>query len=146
MSPTDPIQILLVEDSPGDVNLTIQALRDGRVANELSVVGDGEAALAFVRREPPYEDAPRPGLILLDLNLPLKDGREVLAELKNDPQLAAIPVVVLTTSADEADVLESYRLRANAYVTKPVAFDEFIGAIRSLEAFWLSIVRLPADR
>jgi chemotaxis family two-component system response regulator Rcp1 len=138
-----PIQILLVEDSPGDVNLTTEALKSARVANELHVVGDGEAAMRFVRAEPPYEHALRPDLVLLDLNLPLMDGREVLAEMKADPDLAAIPVIVLTTSVDEIDVLEAYRLHANSYVTKPVHFNAFLEAISSIEDFWLSIVRLP---
>jgi chemotaxis family two-component system response regulator Rcp1 len=138
-----PVHILLVEDSPGDVNLTIEALRDARVANELHIVGDGEEAMAFVRGEAPHENAPRRDLILLDLNLPLKDGREVLAELKSDPALATIPVIVLTTSSSEADVLRSYELHANSYVTKPVDFAEFIATLRGFEGFWLSIVRLP---
>jgi CheY-like chemotaxis protein len=148
MQPTavEPIEILLVEDSPGDVNLTIEALRGARVANRLSVVGDGERALEFLRRQGSYRNAPRPDLVLLDLNLPLLDGRDVLAAVKSDPELQTIPVVVLTTSASDADVLRSYELHANSYVTKPVAFDEFIAAVRSIEGFWLSIVRLPAHR
>ena len=140
-----PIHILLVEDSPGDVNLTIPALRDARVANQLHVVNDGEAAMAFLRRMAPYEESPRPDLVLLDLNLPLKDGREVLAEIKQDPALRTIPVVVLTTSSDDFDILNSYQLHANSYVTKPVRFDDFVEAVRSIEGFWLSIVRLPPD-
>ena len=144
MSPTaDPIQILLVEDSPGDVSLTIEALKQAKVANELHVVGDGEAAMAYLRGAPPYTGAGRPDLILLDLNLPLKDGREVLSEMKSDEDLRTIPVVVLTTSSDEADVLGAYALHANSYVTKPVDFTDFIAAVRSIEGFWLSIVRLP---
>jgi CheY-like chemotaxis protein len=139
----EPVQILLVEDSPGDVNLTREALRGARVANELNVVGDGEEALAYLRQEGPYAASPRPHLVLLDLNLPRKDGREVLEEMKNDPELMSIPVIVLTTSADEADILRAYQLHANSYVTKPVAFGEFLGALRALEGFWLEIVRLP---
>lgn len=137
------VQILLVEDSPGDVNLTKEALRSARVANELHVVEDGEAALRFLRGEDPYRDAPRPDLVLLDLNLPRKDGREVLEDVKADPALRTIPVIVLTTSSDEADIVESYRLHANAYVTKPVGFAEFLEALKYLEGFWLEIVRLP---
>ena len=138
-----PVQILLVEDSPGDVNLTREALRSARVANELHVVEDGEAAMRFLRREDPYADVPTPDLVLLDLNLPRKDGREVLDEVKADPQLRTIPIIVLTTSADEADILQSYRLHANAFVTKPVGFSDFLEALKHLEGFWLEIVRLP---
>lgn len=138
-----PVDILLVEDSPSDVAMTIAALREGRVANELHVVTDGDQALAFLRCEPPYAERRRPDLVLLDLNLPKKDGREVLAEIKGDDGLKAIPVVVLTTSAAESDVLRSYELHANAYVTKPVGVDGFFAAIRSIEDFWLSVVRLP---
>jgi len=143
MSDPAPIQILLVEDSPGDVSLTRHALRQAKVANELHVVGDGVEAMAYLRNDPPFEGARRPELILLDLNLPLKDGREVLAEMKQDDDLATIPVVVLTTSSDEADVLRAYQLHANSYVTKPVQLEEFLDAVRSIEGFWLSIVRLP---
>lgn len=146
MSRTDavrPIDILLVEDSAGDVNLTRRALERSRIANDLHVVGDGEEAMAFLRREPPYQDAARPALVLLDLNLPRKDGREVLAELKSDPALRRIPVIVLTTSRDEADVLRSYDLHANSYVPKPLEMRDFIEAIRSIEGYWLSIVVLP---
>ena len=138
-----PIQILLVEDSPGDVRLTEEVLRDARVANELHVVEDGEQAMAFVGGRASHRAAPRPDLILLDLNLPRKDGREVLAELKADPELRRIPVIVLTTSSAERDVLRSYDLSANCYLTKPVDLDEFISVVRSIEAFWLSLVRLP---
>lgn len=138
-----PVQILLVEDSPGDVNLTKEALRSARVANELHVVGDGEAALRFLRGQDPYAGVPRPDLVLLDLNLPRKDGREVLEEVKADPELRAIPIIVLTTSSDEMDILQSYRLHANAYVTKPVGFGDFLEALRYLEGFWLEIVKLP---
>ena len=139
----DPIQILLVEDSPGDVRLTREALRDGKVANELHVVDNGEAALAFLRRGAGYSDAPTPDLILLDLNLPRKPGHEVLTELKNDPVLRSIPVAVLTTSEAEADVLRSYELGASCYLTKPVDFNEFLKVIGAIEDFWLTVVRLP---
>lgn len=139
----EPIQILLVEDSEDDVLLTREVLRDAKVANELSVVGDGDAALAYVRGEAPYEDRVEPDVILLDLNLPRRDGREVLAELKADPDLALIPVVVLTTSAAERDVIGAYEQRVNAYITKPIEFGELVETLRSFEEFWLSIVRLP---
>jgi CheY-like chemotaxis protein len=138
-----PIQILLVEDSPGDISLTRHALKQAKVANQLNVVRDGEEAMAYLRQQAPFGEASRPELVLLDLNLPRKDGREVLAEMKQDPDLATIPVVVLTTSADEADVLKAYQLHANSYVTKPVELDKFLDAVRSIEGFWLSIVRLP---
>jgi two-component system, chemotaxis family, response regulator Rcp1 len=140
-----PIEVLLVEDNPGDVRLTREVLREGRIRNTLNVVGDGVEALRFLRREEPYADAPAQDLILLDLNLPKKDGREVLAEIKSDPVLRRIPVVVLTTSAAEADILKAYDLHANCYITKPVDLDQFITVIRSIEDFWLSIVRLPAN-
>ncbi|HEX5163846.1 MAG TPA: response regulator [Thermomicrobiales bacterium] len=139
----EPIDILLVEDSPADVDLTREALEDAKVRNNLHVVGDGVDALAFLRREDPYSDAPRPDLILLDLNLPRKDGREVLAEIKADPALLRIPVVILTTSAAEQDILRSYDLHANCYVTKPVDLEQFITVIKSIENFWLMIVKLP---
>lgn len=138
-----PIQILLVEDSPGDVRLTQEVLRGAKIANDLHVVGDGEQAMDFVRRQGEYADRPRPDLILLDLNLPRKDGREVLADLKHDPDLHTIPVIVLTTSAAERDVLRSYELSVNCYITKPIDLDEFITVVRSIEDFWLSIVHLP---
>jgi CheY-like chemotaxis protein len=138
-----PIQILLVEDSPSDVAMTVAALREGRIVNDLHVVGDGEDAMAFLRREAPYTDTPWPDLVILDLNLPRMDGREVLAEMKNDAHLKTIPVVVLTTSAAEGDVLRSYELHANAYVTKPVDYQAFLAAVRGLEEFWFSIVHLP---
>jgi chemotaxis family two-component system response regulator Rcp1 len=139
----EPIRILLVEDSPGDISLTIEALRGARVANELSVVRDGEAAIAFLRGDPPYDGAARPNMVLLDLNLPLKDGREVLAEMKDDERLRSIPVVILTTSADNGDVADAYRNQAAGFVTKPVDFDDFLSTVRSIESFWLSIVRFP---
>ena len=140
---TTPIEILMVEDSPGDVRLTKEALKDAKVLNHISVVEDGVAAMAFLRREGAHAEAPRPDLILLDLNLPRKDGREVLAEIKADPALAQIPVVVLTTSKAEQDILRSYQLHANCYVTKPVDLDQFISVIKSVETFWLTVARLP---
>jgi two-component system, chemotaxis family, response regulator Rcp1 len=137
------VNILLVEDNPGDVRLTVEALRDGRIANQLHVVHDGEDAMDFARQQGDYVDAPRPDLILLDLNLPRKDGREVLEELKNDPELHRIPVIVLTTSSSEADVLRSYDLHANCFISKPIGYDDFIAAVRSIENFWLKLVQLP---
>ena len=141
--PSEPVQVLLVEDSPGDIRLTREVLRDAKIANELHIVGDGEHAMAFLHQEGEYAGMPRPDLILLDLNLPRKDGREVLAELNDDPELHLIPVIVLTTSAAEQDVLRSYDLKAACYITKPIDLDEFISVVRSIESFWLSIVRLP---
>ena len=138
-----PVEILLVEDSPSDTELTIEALKEGKVANHLSVVEDGVQAMEFLRRKNQYVQAPRPDLILLDLNLPRKDGREVLAELKGDPDLKTIPVVVLTTSRAEQDVLRSYQLQANCYITKPVDFKQFLEVVRSIEYFWLVVVTLP---
>jgi CheY-like chemotaxis protein len=138
-----PANILLVEDNPGDVRLTIEALRDAKVRNNLSVVGDGVEALRFLRREGKYADAMRPDLILLDLNLPKMDGREVLAAIKADEALRTIPVVVLTTSRAEQDIAKSYALHANCYVTKPVDLDQFLHVVRSIEDFWLSIVTIP---
>jgi len=140
-----PIQILLVEDSPGDVRLTIEALRDAKVLNRLNVVEDGVKAMAFLRREVPYAQAPRPDVILLDLNLPRKDGREVLAEVKNDDDLKSIPVVVLTTSKAEEDVLRSYDLHANCYITKPIDLDQFITVVQAIEVFWFVVVTLPPN-
>jgi len=138
-----PIEILLVEDNPGDVRLTREALNEAHVRNNLTVAKDGAEALAMARREPPYDAAPRPDLVLLDLNLPRLDGRQVLAEMKADPELRRIPVVVLTTSKAEEDVLRSYDLYANSYITKPVDFDQFIKVVQSIEEFWLTIVTLP---
>ncbi|MFB3916032.1 MAG: response regulator [Terriglobales bacterium] len=138
-----PIDILLVEDSPADVRLTREALKEAKVLNVLHVVQDGIAALAFLRREGQYAAKPVPGLILLDLNLPKKDGREVLAEVKQDEKLKRIPVVVLTTSRAEQDVVRSYNLHANAYVTKPVDLKQFLDVIRTIEQFWLAVVTLP---
>ena len=140
-----PIEILLVEDSPTDVLLTRRALEGSKLINRLHVVEDGVKAIAFLRREPPYADAPRPQLILLDLNMPRKDGREVLAEIKADEDLRIIPVVVLTTSNAEIDVLRSYKLHANCYITKPVDFASFVNAITSLEHFWFAVVTLPPE-
>lgn len=138
-----PIEILLVEDSPGDVRLTREAFNDARIANNLHVAADGEAALDFLLRRGGHEQAPRPDLILLDLNLPKKDGREVLAEIKDSASLKHIPVVVLTTSQAERDIVESYQLHANCFVTKPVDFAQFIGVVRSIQDFWFTIVKLP---
>jgi CheY-like chemotaxis protein len=141
----NPIEILLVEDSLADVRLTEEAFRDAKVLNHMSVVTDGDEAMQFLRREGPHAEAPRPDLILLDLNLPRKDGREVLREIKDDPNLRRIPVVVLTTSRAEEDVLRAYNLHANCYITKPVDFTQFISVVRSIEGFWLSVVKLPRD-
>jgi two-component system, chemotaxis family, response regulator Rcp1 len=138
-----PIEILLVEDNTGDVLLTREALREGHVRNNLSVAKDGAEALAMLRRAPEYGEAPRPDLVLLDLNLPKLDGQQVLAEMKGDPDLRRIPVVVLTTSKSEEDVLRSYDLHANSYITKPVDFDQFMTVVQSIKEFWLSIVTLP---
>jgi len=140
-----PIEILLVEDSPSDAQLAIEALQAAKIANRLNHVEDGVEAMQFVRRQGPYRDAPRPDLILLDLNLPRKDGREVLEELKEDADLKAIPVVILTTSRSEQDVLRSYKLHANCYITKPVDFTQFMEVVRSIEHFWLTIVTLPKE-
>lgn len=142
MKTTNPIEILLVEDNPADVRLTQEALREGKVKNNLSVARDGEEALAFLRRE----GQARPDLILLDLNLPRRDGREVLKEIKADPELRRIPVVVLTTSSAEVDILKSYELHANCYITKPVDLDQFITVVKSIDDFWLTIVKLPPDK
>jgi CheY-like chemotaxis protein len=142
-APGARIEILLVEDNPGDVRLTREALKDARVSNNLSVTMDGVEALAFLRKEGRYAASPRPDLILLDLNLPKKNGREVLEEIKREDALRHIPVVVFTTSQAEQDVIQSYRLRANAYVTKPVDLGQFLGVIGSIEQFWLGIVKLP---
>lgn len=138
-----PIEVLLVEDDPGDVVLTKEAFDDNKVKNTLSIVSDGEEAMRFLRREGEYADAPRPDLVLLDLNLPRKDGRQVLEEIKDDETLRTIPVVVLTTSEAEEDILRSYRLHANAYVTKPVDFDQFINVVRQIDDFFVSVVKLP---
>jgi CheY-like chemotaxis protein len=138
-----PIDILLVEDDPGDVLMTREAFEHHKIRNALHVASDGVDALRFLRREGPFADAPRPGLILLDLNLPRKDGREVLGEIKQDPVLRTIPVVVLTTSEAEEDILRSYDLHANAYVTKPVDFEKFVEVVRQIDDFWVTVVQLP---
>lgn len=143
MSAGRAIEILLIEDNPGDVRLTMEALRDARVHNQVHVARDGVEALAFLGHEGPYQSVPRPDLILLDLNLPRKDGREVLAVIKGDPALRRIPVVVLTTSQDEQDILASYDLHANSYIVKPVDLDQFISIVKSIEGFWFEIVKLP---
>jgi CheY-like chemotaxis protein len=138
-----PVEILLVEDDPGDVLITREAIEGSKVANRLNVVSNGEEAMQFLRHEPPFVDAPRPGLILLDLNLPRLDGREVLARIKSDPDLRRIPIVVLTTSSSDEDIVRSYDLHANAYVTKPVDFDQFMSVVRQIDEFFVSIVALP---
>ena len=138
-----PIEVLLVEDDPGDVLMTQEAFEEHKVRNNLAVVNDGTEAIAYLRREGQYADVARPDLILLDLNLPRRDGRQVLEEIKNDESLRHIPVVVLTTSQLDEDILRSYQLHANAYVTKPVDFDRFIQAVRQIDEFFVSVVRLP---
>jgi two-component system, chemotaxis family, response regulator Rcp1 len=138
-----PIDILLVEDNPGDIRLTLEAFKEGKCTNNLHVVKDGEAAMQFLRKQDRYSDAPRPDLILLDLNLPKRDGRSILQEIKTDSDLKRIPVVILTTSKAEEDILRTYNLHANCYITKPVDIEEFITITRSIENFWLSIVKLP---
>ena len=141
-----PIAILMVEDSPSDAQLTVEALHAAKIANRLSHVEDGVEAMRFLRRQGPYADAPRPDLILLDLNLPRMDGREVLDELKRDLNLKVIPVVVLTTSRSEQDVLRSYQLHANCYIIKPVDFTQFMGVVKAIEHFWLTVVTLPGEK
>ena len=138
-----PIEILLVEDSPSDTELTVEALREAKLRNHLSIVQDGVQAMDFLRRQGQFTHAPRPDVILLDLNLPRKDGRQVLAEIKADDRLKAIPVVVLTTSRAEQDVLRAYQLNANCYITKPVDFNQFLEVVRAIESFWLCVVTLP---
>jgi CheY-like chemotaxis protein len=137
------IDVLLVEDDPGDVLMTREAFEQHKVANQLHVVSDGVEAMRFLRREEGYADVPRPGLILLDLNLPRKDGREVLADIKSDPELCDIPVVVLTTSSADEDIVRSYKLHANAYVTKPVDFNRFVDVVRQIDHFFVTVVSLP---
>jgi chemotaxis family two-component system response regulator Rcp1 len=137
------IEILLVEDNPADVRLAQEAFKDAKVHNVLYTVGDGVEAMAFLRREGKYADAPRPDLILLDLNLPKKDGREVLAEIKIDEHLKLIPVVILTVSKAEEDILKTYNLHANCYITKPIDFEQFMRVVKGIEEFWLTIVKLP---
>jgi two-component system, chemotaxis family, response regulator Rcp1 len=138
-----PVQILLVEDNPGDVRLAIEALRYMTILNQLHVVQDGVEAMSFLRREGRFAGIPRPDLVLLDLNLPRKDGREVLAEIKQDVDLKRIPVVILTSSAAEQDVLQAYNLYANCYITKPLELEQYLRVIRSIEDFWLAVVKLP---
>jgi two-component system, chemotaxis family, response regulator Rcp1 len=144
-NPAHPIEILLVEDSPGDIRLTQEVLKEGKVYNHLNVVQDGVQAMAFLHKEPPYEDTPLPDLILLDLNLPRRNGQEVLELIKADEKLRRIPVVVLTTSRAEEDIIRAYDLHANCYIAKPIDLDHFIQVIKSIEEFWLTIVRLPPE-
>jgi two-component system response regulator len=139
------IEILLVEDNPGDVDLAREALENSKVHNTLHVVGDGEAAMAFLRRTGKYTGAPFPDLVLLDLNLPKKDGREVLAEIKSDDELKRIPVVILTTSKAEEDILKTYNLHANCYITKPIDLNQFLKVVQAIEEFWFTIVKLPPN-
>jgi len=138
-----PIDILLVEDNPGDACLAREAMVESKIKNELHHVTDGEQALAYLRKQGAYAQAPRPDLILLDLNLPLKDGREVLAELKNDVQFKRIPIVVLTVSSDDIDILKAYNLHANCFISKPLDLEQFMTIVRTIESFWLTIVSLP---
>jgi two-component system, chemotaxis family, response regulator Rcp1 len=144
-SSSDLMEILLVEDNPGDVRLTREAFKEGSLSNRLSVARDGVEALEFLRQEGEFADAPRPDMILLDLNLPRKDGREVLATIKEDGSLRQIPVVVLTTSRDERDIQATYDLHANCYISKPVDLEHFLEVVKGIEAFWLRTVRLPAS-
>jgi CheY-like chemotaxis protein len=139
-----PVEILLVEDNPGDARLTVEALREGKIRNNLHHARDGVEALAFLRREGAHAAAPTPDIVLLDLNLPRKDGREVLGEMKRDMRLKSIPVVVLTTSEAEQDIVSSYELHANCYITKPVDLDKFISIVKAIEDFWLAVVKLPS--
>ena len=138
-----PIEILLAEDNPGDARLTVEGFKDAKIKNNITVVEDGIEAMAYLRHEGPYANAAHPDLILLDLNMPRKDGREVLAEIKADENLMRIPVLVFTISSAERDILEAYNLQANAFITKPIDLDEFITVVKSLEEFWLTIVKLP---
>jgi len=140
-----PAEILLVEDNPGDVELIDQALQEGKVMNRVSIASDGESAIAFLRRDPGFEDAVRPDLILLDLNLPGKNGFEVLTEIRDLPGVGQVPVVILTSSKADRDILKSYKLRANCFISKPVDVDEFLGVVRSTGDFWLAIVKLPPE-
>ena len=142
---TKPVEILLVEDNEGDVGLVEEVFEEAKIRNIIHVAEDGEEAMLFLNKEVPYVDAPTPDIILLDLNLPQKDGREVLEEIKTDENLKRIPVVVLTTSKAEEDIIKSYDLHANSYITKPVDFDQFIRVVRSIEDFWLEVVRLPNE-
>jgi chemotaxis family two-component system response regulator Rcp1 len=140
-----PIEILLVEDNPGDVDLAREALENSKIDNLIHAVGNGEEAMDFLRRKGKYADAPRPDLVLLDLNLPRKDGREVLAEIKSDEDLKRIPVVILTSSKDEEDILKAYNLHANCYITKPMDLNQFIKVVKSIEDFWFTVVKLPPN-
>ena len=139
------VHILIVEDNPGDVRLAIEALRESKIRNTISVLEDGSEVMRYLRREDKYANAIHPDLILLDLNLPKKDGREVLKEIKNDPTAKTIPVVILTTSQAEADIMKAYNLHANCYITKPVDLDQFLSVVRAIENFWLTIVKLPIE-
>lgn len=139
----EAVEILLVEDNPGDIRLTEEALKDSRVCNTLNIVRDGVEAMAFLCRESPYENAPRPDIILLDLNLPRMDGREVLERIKEDAVLRRIPVVILTTSEADEDIIRTYNLHANCYITKPVDLNRFITIVKTIESFWFQIVKLP---
>ena len=145
LNPGKPIDILLVEDNPGDVRLTQEAFKSNKITNNLYIVKDGVEAMAFLKREGDYADSPRPDLILLDLNLPKKDGREVLAEIKQDDTLKTIPVVILTTSSAEEDILKTYGLHANCYVTKPVELEQFMIVVKSIQDFWFTFVKLPNE-
>ena len=140
-----PVDILLVEDNPGDARLAMEALKESKVSNTLHWAKDGEEAMAFLRREGEHAGKPRPDLVLLDLNLPKKDGREVLAEIKSDATLQSIPVVILTTSESEEDILKTYSLHCNCYITKPIDLKQFLKVVRSIEDFWLTIVKLPKE-
>jgi two-component system, chemotaxis family, response regulator Rcp1 len=142
-SHTQPVEILMVEDNPRDARLAVEALKDGKVRNNLHHVSDGVTAMRFLYRQAEYAQAPRPDLILLDLNLPRKDGREVLEEIKEDPELKLVPVVVLTTSEAERDLVKTYDLHANAYVVKPIDLDRFVEVVQAIEGFWFTIVKLP---
>lgn len=143
-STSHPIEVLLVEDDPGDVLMTREAFSDYKIANRLSVVSNGEDAIAYLRKQDRFAEAPTPDLVLLDLNLPRRDGREVLQEIKRDPELRRIPIVVLTTSEAEEDVVAAYDLHANAYVRKPVDFDQFVAAVQAIDDFFITVVRLPS--
>ncbi len=140
-----PIEILLAEDNPGDVRLTLEAFKEGKVRNSLHIAEDGVEAMAFLHREGKYAKVPRPDRILLDLNMPKKDGRQVLKEIKEDPNLKCIPVVILTTSKSEEDIIKTYNHHANCYITKPVDLEQFIRIVKSIEDFWLTVVKLPPD-
>jgi CheY-like chemotaxis protein len=145
MKTVRPVEVLLVEDNPGDVRLTQEALKDTKLANGLHVATDGEEAMAFLRRQGRFANAPRPDAVFLDLNLPRKDGREVLAEMKADPALRHIPVVVVSSSQAEQDIVMTYNLGVNCYVTKPLDLDQFVSVVQAIEHFWFSVVTLPTD-